>query len=73
MITPFDGQIENVMYEIGELVEEGAPLFSLNVNGVTYFILSPISGYPASQEVEQGDTVIAGMILAAIQAKKEHG
>ncbi len=66
VVTPFAGKIDKVLFRLGERVEEGDTLFSVNVNGVTYDILSPVTGFTDTVEVDQGDFVISGMILAAI-------
>lgn len=50
----------------GERVEEGDVIFTLLADGVTHNILSPVTGLTDTIEVDEGDRVIAGMILAGI-------
>lgn len=66
VVTPFAGTIDRILFQLGERVEEGEVLFSLTSNGVKHDILSPVTGYTHTIEVDEGDFAISGMILAAI-------
>ncbi|QRG66483.1 biotin/lipoyl-binding protein [Brevibacillus choshinensis] len=66
VISPFAGTIERIRFQAGDRVEEGEVIFTLVGSGRTVDILSPVTGYANGVEVEQGEKVIAGMILAAI-------
>jgi pyruvate/2-oxoglutarate dehydrogenase complex dihydrolipoamide acyltransferase (E2) component len=66
VVTPFAGIIDKILFQLGNRVEEGDAIFTLKSNGVTHNILAPITGYPDTVEVDQGDVVIPGMILTSI-------
>ncbi|WP_164553365.1 acetyl-CoA carboxylase biotin carboxyl carrier protein subunit [Brevibacillus marinus] len=66
VVSPFAGTVGRICFRAGEKVEEGDVIVTLTHNGITHDILSPVSGYTDSVEVEGGDQVIAGMILATI-------
>lgn len=71
VISPFAGTIERIRFQAGDRLEEGEVIFTLAGSNKTVDILSPVSGYAAGVEVEQGEVVIAGMILAAITLEDE--
>ncbi|MED4587061.1 hypothetical protein [Brevibacillus choshinensis] len=66
VISPFAGTIERIRFQAGDRVEEGEVIFTLVGGGKTVDILSPVTGHADGVEVEQGEVVIAGMILMAI-------
>ncbi|WNC14906.1 biotin/lipoyl-containing protein [Brevibacillus brevis] len=67
VVSPIAGTITRIRFLPGGRVEEGEVLFTLDQAGKSVDILSPVSGYADGLEVEQGEVVIAGMILAAIR------
>lgn len=71
VISPFAGTIACIRFQAGERVEEGEVIFTLDGDGKSVDILSPVTGYAEGVEVEQGEVVIAGMILAAIRLAEE--
>ncbi len=66
VIAPFEGVIEAVFRQAGETVEEGEPLFMLKANNLAHPIQAPVTGLALNIEVNQGEFVLAGMILATI-------
>ena len=66
VISPFAGTIERTWFQSGDRVEEGEIFCTLTVTGKRIDILSPVTGYVDVMEIEQGELVIAGMILASI-------
>lgn len=71
VVSPFAGMIERIRFQAGDRVEEGEVIFTLAGSGQTVDILSPVTGYADAVEVEQGEMVIAGMILAAIRLAED--
>lgn len=66
VISPFAGTIERIRFQAGDKVEEGEVIFTLVGSGRTVDILAPVTGHAVGVEVEQGEVVIAGMILMEI-------
>ena len=66
IVSPFDGTINQIYFEIGDSVKEGDVLFSMLVHGVDMDILTPVDGQLHKIEVSLQDHVISGMILASI-------
>ncbi|RNB85380.1 biotin/lipoyl-binding protein [Brevibacillus nitrificans] len=66
VISPFAGTIKRIRFQAGDRVEEGEVIFTLVGPGKTVDILSPVTGHAVGVEVEQGEVVIAGMILMEI-------
>lgn len=71
IVSPFAGKIERIRFRPGDRVEEGEVIFTLTGSGKSVDILSPVTGCADSVDVEQGELVIAGMILAVIKMAEE--
>ncbi|MED3501105.1 biotin/lipoyl-containing protein [Brevibacillus agri] len=56
---------------MSDSVQEGEVLFTLADGSRSIDILSPVTGSVEAIEVEQGELVIAGMILASIMLCSE--
>jgi len=66
--SPCYGTIEKVVIDRDSRIYEWEPLFSIkNANGKVEVIKIGCSGEVQSLEVEEGDKVIPGMVLAYIQ------
>ncbi len=73
VISPFEGTIERTWFQSGDWVEEGEVFCTLTVTGKRIDILSPVTGYVNEIEIEQGELVIVGMILASIMMSDVEG
>lgn len=67
VVTPFAGRIKHVHVRLGERTTVGEAVFTISALDQHYDILSPITGKTFSIEVEEGDEVIQGMILATVK------
>lgn len=67
IIAPSAGTIQQIVCQSGECVQEGQPLFILvSEKSETVTVISRVSGTVGELEVEQGEDVIAGMILTVV-------
>ncbi|PFJ08830.1 hypothetical protein COD67_01390 [Bacillus cereus] len=68
VMSPCYGTIEKVSIDKDSRIYEWEPLFSIKgMNGKLEVIKTGCSGEVQSLEVEEGDKVIPGMVLAYIQ------
>lgn len=70
VVTPFAGKIDRILVQLGERATVGEAIFTISAAGRNYDIFSPVNGYTCSIEVEEGDQVIQGMILATVTVAK---
>lgn len=67
IIAPWAGTIQQISCQTGEYVQEGERLFVLvSKEGETVPVISRVNGKVGELEVEQGEDVIAGMILTVV-------
>lgn len=71
VVTPFAGRIKQVRVGLGEKTNVGEAIFTISASEGQYDILSPVTGKAYSIEVEEGDEVIQGMILATVKEEAE--
>ncbi|HBZ79308.1 hypothetical protein NST23_21995 [Brevibacillus sp. FSL K6-0770] len=71
VVSPFAGTIERIFFQLSDSVQEGELLFTLAEGSRRMDILSPVTGSVEAIEVESGEPVIAGMILASIVLRQE--
>lgn len=66
IVSPFDGTIRHIAFQVGDTVNEGDAVFSIYVDGIEMDILAPACGFVERVEVGLFERVIAGMVLATI-------
>jgi pyruvate/2-oxoglutarate dehydrogenase complex dihydrolipoamide acyltransferase (E2) component len=67
VISPCYGIVEKVLREDSSFAYEGELIFIINTNELLVEVLMEFSGIVMGIEVQVGDEVISGMILAFIQ------
>jgi biotin carboxyl carrier protein len=67
VISPCNGIVEKVLREDSSFAYEGELIFIIKTNEMLVEVLMEFSGKVKGIEVQVGDEVISGMILAFIQ------
>jgi biotin carboxyl carrier protein len=67
IVSPLAGTIQQICFRTGDRVQEGTAIFTLvSEQGERVEVISRVSGTVGEMEVEQGEAVIAGMILTVV-------
>lgn len=66
VVSPFNGTIETIFYQQGDYVDAGEAIIKMLVDGFHMDILSPSKGKIEWIDVNIGEKVMSGMVIALI-------